>query len=307
MTAKTVHVYRADKGWAVKKEGARGHVFATQGEAIATARKMVRDSAPGQLAVHGKDGRIIDHRTYGWPRVQRPPRKSSLGTRNIERAVWKLVRSRLDPPRNGVVPTRLRHTDVFINCPFDPNYKRIFDAIVFAIFYLGFRARSALEVDDATENRLEKIERIIERCRYGIHDISAAGLDAATGLPRFNMPMELGLFLGCKRFGSDAQRKKACLILDSERYRYRNFISDISGQDIHSHGGRPEQAIVEVRNWLVSVSQRRRMPGGQAIAERYKRFLLELPALCTSMRRDPANLTFIDSSEMIAAWLLEAR
>jgi hypothetical protein len=55
----------------------------------------------------------------------------------------------------------------------------------------------ALEDDDAGEFRLSKIERIIEECKFGIHDLSAVALDVATGLPRFNMPLELGLFLGC--------------------------------------------------------------------------------------------------------------
>jgi hypothetical protein len=111
--------------------------------------------------------------------------------------------------------------DVFINCPFDDAYKPIFNAIVFAVNDLGFVPRCALEVDDASEVRLEKIMRIIEQCAYGIHDISAVGLASGTMLPRFNMPLELGLHLGCKRFGGEDQRRKACLIFDSEPYRYR--------------------------------------------------------------------------------------
>jgi len=92
------------------------------------------------------------------------------------------------------VPTPIRRNHVFINCPFDKAYKPIFDAIVFAIRDLGFVARSALDIDDGAEVRLAKIERIVEECRYGIHDISNVALDANTGLPRFNMPLELGLF-----------------------------------------------------------------------------------------------------------------
>jgi hypothetical protein len=171
-----------------------------------------------------------------------------------------------------------------------------------AVDNLGFAARCALEVDDSGEVRLSKIERIIEECKFGIHDISAVSVDPATRLPRFNMPLELGLFLGCKRYGVDTQGKKVSLILDNEQYRYRTFISDIAGQDIHAHGGRPEQAIVEVRNWLTSVSRRRRIPGGANIVERHNRFQAKLPRLCTQLRRDPANLTFNDLAEAIALW-----
>jgi hypothetical protein len=51
---------------------------------------------------------------------------------------------------------------VFINCPFDRPYKRIFDALVFAVFDCGFVARSALEITNTAEVRIEKIARIID-------------------------------------------------------------------------------------------------------------------------------------------------
>jgi hypothetical protein len=164
--------------------------------------------------------------------------------------------------------SRPKGNHVFVNCPFDADYRPIFDGIVFAIYSLGFAARCALEGDDSGYVRLCKIERIVDECRFGIHEISAVGLDPATGLPRFNMPLELGLFLECRRFGDERQREKRRLILDSRRYRYRNFISDISGQDIRAHEGQPRQAIVEVRNWLVDASGRRRFPGGAEVAAR---------------------------------------
>ena len=55
--------------------------------------------------------------------------------------------------------TYVRSKDVFINCPFDSSYKPIFNAIVFAVCELGFRARCALEIDDAGDTRLDKITR----------------------------------------------------------------------------------------------------------------------------------------------------
>jgi hypothetical protein len=90
---------------------------------------------------------------------------------------------------------------VFINCPFDRAYRGLFRSIVFTTIYCGFRARCALEIDDASEVRIEKILKIIEECQLGIHDLSRTELDRATRLPRFNMPLELGLFLGARRFG----------------------------------------------------------------------------------------------------------
>lgn len=205
------------------------------------------------------------------------------------------------------MPARLHSKDVFINCPFDDAYTPIFHSILFAVYYLGFVARCALEVDDASEVRLEKIMRIIGQCAYGVHDISAVGLGTGTNLPRFNMPLELGLYLGCKRFGGGAQHRKACLILDSDLYRYRAFISDISGQDIHSHKGDPKRAIAELRNWLANVSKTRGLPGGAEIAARYARFIKDLPRICKKLKRQPKDLTFADFSEMVEIWLKAAR
>lgn len=199
---------------------------------------------------------------------------------------------------------QIKSNHIFINCPFDPSYRPIFDAIVFSVRYLGFVARCALEDDDAAEFRLSKIERVIEECKLGINDLSAVELDAATGLPRFNMPLELGFFLGCKRFGPNNQQKKHCLILDREPYRYRNFISDIAGQDIRSHNADPALAIREIRNWLQAAARRNtHLPGGGEVLEQYGRFSRDLPDICRGLKLEPERLTFLDFSRTVAEWL----
>lgn len=55
-----------------------------------------------------------------------------------------------------------------------------------------------LEINDAGDQRIDKINNIIKECKIGIHDISRTELDDHSNLPRFNMPLELGLFLGAK-------------------------------------------------------------------------------------------------------------
>jgi hypothetical protein len=195
---------------------------------------------------------------------------------------------------------------VFINCPFDDGYRPVFDAIVFAVCVLGFRARCSREADDSGEVRLAKIERLIQECQFGIHDISAVELDPVHLLPRFNMPLELGMFFGCKRFGSGAQKRKISLILDREPYRYQKFISDIAGHDIRAHYCEPQRAIIAVRDWIATQTGQP-APGGGRIAERYDQFRLNLPNLCRKMALDPDSLTFIDLSNVILDWLKSSR
>ncbi|MEO8597661.1 MAG: hypothetical protein ABI759_30355 [Candidatus Solibacter sp.] len=212
------------------------------------------------------------------------------------------------------MPIPIRHVaetvnsnDVFINCPFDYGYKPLFDALVFVIYDLGFVARCAREADDSGEVRLAKIERIIRQCKYGIHDISEVTLDAVNNLPRFNMPLELGIFFGCRSFGPKAQKGKVSLILDVEQYRYQKFISDIAGHDIRAHGGQPDQAIIAVRNWLTTASRRSNIPGGTEVVARYARFCEDLPRLCQEANLQPEALTFIDFSNVVAGWLKTSR
>lgn len=194
---------------------------------------------------------------------------------------------------------------VFINCPFDGEYRPIFEAQVFAVLDCGFVARCALEVEDGSQVRIEKVQRLIEECRLGIHDISRTELDSTWNLPRFNMPLELGLFLGAKRYGSGHQKNKQCLILDREPHRYQKYCSDISGQDVQSHGGDALMAVKVVRNWLRSLSADAGvvMPSGRLMAERYQQFRRELPRLSQKFRLDPEELIFADFSTLAAEWL----
>lgn len=208
---------------------------------------------------------------------------------------------------------------VFVNCPFDDDYKPIFEALVFAVHDCGFVARCALEVTDTAQVRIDRLFDLIEACRYGLHDISRTELDDKNHLPRFNMPLELGMFLGARRFGAEHQRHKACLVLDHESYRYQKFCSDIAGQDVKAYGvdrhgdtilaeNWPLEAIRIVRNWLRSVETTPdvRIPSGGKIADRYVAFLDDLPAYCEAANLDLDDLTYSDYTALVVEWLRQA-
>ncbi|NIM13408.1 MAG: hypothetical protein GTO45_14935 [Candidatus Aminicenantes bacterium] len=194
---------------------------------------------------------------------------------------------------------------VFINCPFESQYLPIFRVIIFTVFDCGYIARCAREIDDSSEVRIDKITRIISECKYGIHDVSRTEPDKETNLPRFNMPFELGMFLGAKRFGDDKQKKKICLILDKAPYRYHSFISDIAGQDIQSHSNKVTEAIRVVREWLNNASKGIILPGGKKILERYRNFTSKLPALCEKVGLTSDEIIFNDYTAIIYEWLKE--
>lgn len=192
---------------------------------------------------------------------------------------------------------------VFINCPFDAEYKPIFDALVFVIHDAGLFARSARDISNGAQNRYSKILNIIAECKYGIHDISRTEPDKKYSLPRFNMPLELGIYLGCKSFGTTAHQRKSCLILDRVAFRYQKFMSDIAGQDISHHNNNPRKAIRAVRDWLSTESGRSGIPGELEIWKRYLKFQQDLPAMCKVLKTQVKKLTFSEFRNIVQVWI----
>lgn len=193
--------------------------------------------------------------------------------------------------------------NVFINCPFDGEYVSLFDASLFAVYKCGFRPRCALEADNACDARIAKINQIIRECRFGVHDISRTELDTTHGLPRFNMPLELGLFLGAKQFGGRSQKNKVAMIFDVEKYRYQKYISDIAGQDIKEHKSDPEILIRLIRNALNTAKVNGPIAGAQEIIDDYKKFQLTLPKIRKELSLSKHDVTYADKTHMIEQWL----
>jgi hypothetical protein len=121
------------------------------------------------------------------------------------------------------------------------------------------------------------------------------------------MPLELGLFLGAKRFGRGKHSGKRCLVLDRERLRFQKFISDIGGQDIKAHGNRPLDAIRAVRDWLRNALGPKAIPSGSLLSADYDRFTAELPELCRAVLLDSSDLTFTDFYGLVSDWLADNR
>ena len=192
---------------------------------------------------------------------------------------------------------------VFINCPFEPAYEPLFDAILFTIYKCGYKPRCALEHDDAGQSRIDKINDIIFDCKYGFHDISKTELDAHNQLPRFNMPLELGLFLGCKRFASGRSKEKICIVFDRTKFRYQQFVSDISGQDIKAHENQPELLIRNLRN-VFNTNSTKALPGAHSIHEEYLKYQELKSVIKSSLNlHEDDDLTYSDQVKIIQQWM----
>jgi hypothetical protein len=81
---------------------------------------------------------------------------------------------------------------VFLNCPYDDEYRPLLGALVFTVLDCGLTPRLASDQADSGQLRLEKIRELIRCSRFSIHDISRMAPLKEGELPRFNMPFDLG-------------------------------------------------------------------------------------------------------------------
>jgi hypothetical protein len=162
-------------------------------------------------------------------------------------------------------------SNVFINCPFDKFYVPLLQPLLFTVLYFDLAPLIA-ETTSSGQVRVDKIKKLIHRSKYSIHDISRSEVLQGKDLPRFNMPFEMGLDLGCQTYGKGKLGLKKCLILEKTKYHYLKVISDIAGQDIENHDDNPEELIRKVRNWFAAVLHAHQ-PSPTLIWDAYNEFL----------------------------------
>jgi len=142
--------------------------------------------------------------------------------------------------------------NVFVNCPFDDDFRQLLIGISFTIIYFGFKPQLSSLRANSAESRIDKILELIKSSKFGIHDLSRIVSSDKEEHFRMNMPFELGIDYGCQKLKGGKWATKKILILEKERYRFQKAISDLSGSDIKKHDDKVDKAILAVRDWLVS-------------------------------------------------------
>ena len=198
-----------------------------------------------------------------------------------------------------------RYSDfVFVNCPLDSRYRPLLRAITFTILSCGLQPRCSIERIGA-HVRIDYIVELIRSCKYGVHDLSRVGLSG--GLPRFNMPLELGIFLGAQRIGAHEQAQKSALVVERDPYRYQRYISDLAGIDVVPHNNDVAQAAKAVRDWLVSASGRADIAPGTRIAREYEQFQSDFTSAQRRLGQSLNDVTYVDLVREMTVWINEKR
>lgn len=196
--------------------------------------------------------------------------------------------------------------NVFINCPFDKQYKPLLNSILFTVLYFELNPQIS-ENTSSSEVRIEKIKNLIKTSKYAIHDISRSEPLKEGDLPRFNMPYEMGLDIGCQAFGGGKLKTKKCLILDKERYKYLQIVSDIGGQDIKDHDNDPQKLIAKLREWFSSVLQNH-LPSPSVIWDNYLEFSIDVEEQLLNEGwtiDDIGNLPYSNYIKLANAWIIK--
>jgi len=141
-------------------------------------------------------------------------------------------------------------TNVFVNCPFDKEYRDLLRPQLFCILALGFEPRIALERADGAEVRIDKIVELIKDSKFAIHDLSKLRSKKAREYFRLNMPFELGVDYACRLFGGGDFTDKRILVLEEKAHELKKALSDLSGSDVESHNNEPVRVCKIVRDWL---------------------------------------------------------
>jgi hypothetical protein len=130
---------------------------------------------------------------------------------------------------------------VFVNCPYDPDYKPLMDAIVLATVACGFVPRTATDSGDVSRSRMDRIDGAMRECRYSIHDLSRCTGSGDWNHARFNMPLELGMGMAMLH---------DWLVLVPTGHDYTTFVSDLAGYDLKPHDQTPQAVIRAIVSWL---------------------------------------------------------
>jgi len=162
-------------------------------------------------------------------------------------------------------------TNVFINCPFDDEFRTLLKPLLFSLLYFQLVPKIS-QTESSASIRINQIKQHIRDSKFSIHDLSRSKPMKKNELPRFNMPYELGLDIGCAEFGLAKYRNKKILILETTRYHYQKVLSDISGQDIENHDNDPATLIRKVRNWFSTVDSSRDYPSASKVWIAYNQY-----------------------------------
>ncbi len=182
------------------------------------------------------------------------------------------------PLRKTPKKPRPEPTQVFLNVPFDDEYRDLLLALVCSIVCIGKQPRSALEVRETGIGRMEKIMDLIIGCGYSINDLSRMP-GGKEKLPRMNMAFELGIVYAMEY---TKRGKYQWFLLESKLHRLSKTLSDLAGHDPRIHSNKPAAIIKIVVEWFKPLTEGFKFPTPKKVLKVFE----DLKALIPKLREE---------------------
>jgi hypothetical protein len=139
---------------------------------------------------------------------------------------------------------------VFINCPYDAEFRDYFHAIVLTVSAFGMAPRSGLQSMGQANTRIARIAETLANSKYSIHDLSRFTGEGVANLARFNMPLELGIAVALRYERSGTDRSHNFAVMAPRGSAFQQFVSDLAGFDPFMHELTVPSVIRETHSWL---------------------------------------------------------
>lgn len=164
---------------------------------------------------------------------------------------------------------RARNEDsAFLNIPYDIRFEPLYLAFIAGLSGFGLIPRATLEIP-GSRRRLDRIIELVQSCSFSFHDLSRVG----SGLPRFNMPFELGLTVALANRNA---RSHNWFVFEAREHRLQQTLSDLDGTQVYVHKGRPLNVLYQLTNALVRTTHQPTIKELQLIYEDLTRKSIEL-------------------------------
>ena len=144
----------------------------------------------------------------------------------------------------------LSHNRIFLNYPYDDDFRRRFlPVILYVIVAFGYDASAAEGENGERPVRLEKIRDMIPKARQSLHELSRPG--------RFNMPLELGLALGHQAYSSRKGRDPTRILVVCDNLgTLKVRCSDLNALDPVEYAEEPAKLVNALVNWIGEDAER---------------------------------------------------
>jgi hypothetical protein len=142
-----------------------------------------------------------------------------------------------------------RRHQVFLNYPYDQDYRPFAEALSFGVVAAGLLPVSALDLTTPDSLRLDMLVDAIENCDYSAHDLSRSRGEGDDNFARMNMPVEMGMALFYALSTRRSGHRCAFFVPSSSRSHHK-YVSDLAGLDPRHYGEDPVTLLVAIYEWL---------------------------------------------------------